>query len=320
MTVPDDRSQLSETPALGGAPVKEIEVHSSVANDLEEQKVTKRKRKEEESLDPRERRLQHWRNSIYAVGQVNVDWKGENPFRSHPAGHKPNERMAWSGVVCGSCLNGVGRIGNMAVFYSTTEDYDEVETNEEGVETVVKRKRPRPVCMVGPYWPINLCLTWPLILGISGWTLYIRVLHQNIVIIITWSICTFALCASLLLVSCTNPGILYRREKPPEGEEADWQWNDQAKTYRPSNARFDSECQVVIEAFDHTYVISSLSLGHIFVLDMLIFLTIFFVLNNSSCPWTGTGIGGGNMLYFKSFVFMVPVCIVYTVVLHMGFT
>jgi len=289
MTVPDDGSQLSETPALSGAPVKEI-VYASKTDDLEGQEVKQKKGNEQESLDPRERKLQHWRNSIYAVGCVNIDWKDENPFRSHPPGHKRNDQMSWSGVVCGSCLTGAGRIGNMAIFYTTTEEYESVETNEAGEERVVKRKRPRPVCMVGPYWPINLCLTWPLVLGISGWTLVTRVIHQNIVVIITWSLCTFAMCVSLLLVACANPGIQYRHEEAPAGEEGDWRWNDQAKTYRPSTARFDTECQVVIEAFDHT------------------------------CPWTGTGIGGGNMTYFKSFVFMVPVCIVYTVVLHMGFT
>ncbi|CAJ1966937.1 unnamed protein product [Cylindrotheca closterium] len=290
MTIKDDSSQLSETPALGGTPVnKEI----TTTDDVEGQKVTKRKKgnaQHQESSDPREQKLMHWRNSIYAVGRVNIDWKDENPFLSHPPGHKRNDNVAWSGVVCGSCLTCVGRIGNMAVFYSTMEEYEAVEKSEGREDRVVKRKRPRPVCMVGPYWPVNLCLTWPLILGISGWTLFTKVIYQNFVIIITWSLCTFALCASLLLVSCTNPGILYRHEEAPPGEEGSWQWNDQARTYRPSNARFDTECQVVIEEFDHT------------------------------CPWTGTGIGGGNMKHFKSFVFMVPVCIIYTVVLHMGFT
>jgi hypothetical protein len=55
------------------------------------------------------------------------------------------------------------------------------------------------------------------------------------------------------MVSWTNPGILYRQATVPEGEDdQDWRWNDQAKTYRPNHARFDNECQVVVEGFDHT--------------------------------------------------------------------
>lgn len=252
MTNPDDGSQLSDTPALSGASLNKDDNVSAV-DDLEDLDSTKKKGQEQESVDPRERKLQHWRNSIYAVGCVNIDWKDENPFIRHPQGHRRNGNLSWSGIVCGSCLTCADRIGNMAIFYSTIEEYEAVETSEEGEETKVKRKRPRPVCMVGPYWPINLCLTWPLILGISGWTLYSKVLDQNTAVIITWSICTFGLCASLLLVSCSNPGILYRHTEPPAGNGG-WQWNDQAKTYRPPNARFDTECQVVIEAFDHTYV------------------------------------------------------------------
>lgn len=254
MTVKDDESQLSQTPALNGVPL-EIEVAGDV--EKEEDKKKKKKEKEQDSSDPRDRKIQHWRNSIYAVGCVNIDWKDENPFLNHPSWHRRNPNLAWSGVLCGSCFTCADRVGNMAIFYSTTEEYEAVETSEAGEEIKVKRKRPRPVCMAGPYWPVNLCLTWPLILGISGWTLYTRVLHKDIVVIITWSICTFALCASLLLVSLSNPGILYRHAEPPQGEEGSWQWNDQAKTYRPSNARFDTECQVVIEEFDHTYVLIS---------------------------------------------------------------
>merc|ERR1711976_858390 len=138
----------------------------------------------------------------YAVGCVNVDWRDENPFCSHPPGHKMSAQLAWSGVAFGSCCTCVKRIGNMAVFWTKTEAYEEVQTNEAGEQSVVKRKRPRPFCMVGPYWPVNLCITWPLILGISGWTAYTKVIHQKLGVIISWSVCVFLLCASLLLVSC----------------------------------------------------------------------------------------------------------------------
>ena len=63
------------------------------------------------------------------------------------------------------------------------------------------------------------------------------------------------------MISCRNPGILYRHSQQPQPppssdnnntEEDEWRWNDQARSYRPKNARFDTECQVVIEGFDHT--------------------------------------------------------------------
>jgi hypothetical protein len=76
------------------------------------------------------------------------------------------------------------------------------------------------------------------------------------------------------MVSCRNPGILYRHAQPPptqsssssnttgneqheqqqqaQWESQQWRWNDQAKSYRPPKARFDPETQVVVEGFDHT--------------------------------------------------------------------
>ena len=77
-------------------------------------------------------------------------------------------------------------------------------------------------------------------------------MDQHIVVMITWGICTFLLIISLAMVSWSNPGILYRYAQPPEGEGGSWRWNDQASTYRPSHAKFDSDCQVVVEGFDHT--------------------------------------------------------------------
>mmetsp|Transcript_21876 Transcript_21876/g.62345 ORF Transcript_21876/g.62345 Transcript_21876/m.62345 type:complete len:187 (-) Transcript_21876:277-837(-) len=84
--------------------------------------------------------------------------------------------------------------------------------------------------------------------------------------------------------------VMYRYDERPEGEEGqDWRWNDQAQTYRPKEARYDPECGVVVEGFDHT------------------------------CPWTGTAIGSRNMFWFRIFTGMVPICIAWSIVLRVLF-
>ena len=43
----------------------------------------------------------------------------------------------------------------------------------------------------------------------------------------------------------------------------------------------------------------------------------FCVIAVGSCPWVGTAIGARNMFWFRTFVCMVPVCILYAVVVNM---
>jgi hypothetical protein len=229
----------------------------------------------------RQRKIQYWKDSDFAVGCVNVTWKDDQPswFRcsSSDGGYvgdngyyynnrNANNQYAISAIVCG-CL-GAGRVGNMPILAQTTENYDEeVIDNETGQVVSVRNKtRPKLLWVMGPYWTANLFITFPLIIGISGWICYYRVSKSHIAIIITWSIGTFLLIISLCMISCCNPGILLRHSQPPtpnnnnnnntdddtEELEEDWRWNDQARTYRPSDAKFDSECQVVVEGFDHT--------------------------------------------------------------------
>lgn len=78
------------------------------------------------------------------------------------------------------------------------------------------------------------------------------------------------------MVSCRNPGLLERRTEQDTATNS-FLWNEQVQSYRPPDALYCRECQVLIEDYDHL------------------------------CPWTGTGIGGGNMLAFKFFVGMVNV-------------
>lgn len=76
---------------------------------------------------------------------------------------------------------------------------------------------------------------------------------------------------SLFCVSCRDPGLMERVTDEEAGNAA-FLWNEQVGSYRPPGAMYCRECQVLIRDYDHL------------------------------CPWTGTAIGGSNMLAFKVFV------------------
>lgn len=217
--------------------------------------------KDPESLDARQRKILHWQQSPFAVGCVNVTWADDRTcFRPQKSRSldPPDSKVCCSAYVCG--FLGAGRVGNLAVLAQTTEEYDHVEeinddnaTGEQQQRTT-KRKRPKLLCVLGPYWPVNFFLTYPLIIGISFLTGWRNLKGASIAVIATWSFCTFLLLFSLAMVACRNPGVMYRHAERPDDvdDSAQWRWNDQAKTYRPPKARFDPECQAVIEGFDHT--------------------------------------------------------------------
>lgn len=209
--------------------------------------------KDDDELDPRERKVKHWEESPFAVGLVNVNWADDRPFcRPAESRHMPtNNNVCCSAIFCG-CI-GAGRVGNLAVLAQTTEEYDHIEVvdDETGERRTTRRKRPKLLWVVGPFWPVNLCITYPLIFGVSflvGWR---NIPYASAPFAIIFYILTGLLSVSLAMVACRNPGVLPRYSERPENA-ADWRWNDQAKTYRPPKARFDPECQAVIEGFDHT--------------------------------------------------------------------
>lgn len=76
------------------------------------------------------------------------------------------------------------------------------------------------------------------------------------------------------MVSCQDPGLIERRVQEDRASNS-FLWNEQVGSYRPPDALYCRECQVLIEDYDHL------------------------------CPWTGTGIGKKNMWAFKSFVLFV---------------
>jgi hypothetical protein len=168
-------------------------------------------------------------------------------------------------------------------------------TNDKG-EKVPKRVFD---CIVGPYWPMLVFVTYPLVLGISAWTakkaIFVSNYHPALVVV--WTVLTLGLCLALFLVSCSDPGILPKYIEPPspsdkmcddgsgEYSRLDWRWNDRVQSYVPRGAFYDTDCAVVVEQFDHT------------------------------CPWTGTAIGKKNMPAFQAFIFFLFSCLIMDVML-----
>lgn len=231
------------------------------------------------------RRLQQWKESPFACGFTMPTWKEERERGRHPG---DDELMPdTSGCLCCSSLVcpyvGAGRVGNMAVLHMTTEHVERIDTDEEtGDERVTRYKRPKIQCVVGPYWPMLLFVTYPLILVVSFLSLTTLLQDKPSVpgLLFVWTLMTVGLIVSLGCTACSDPGILYRIDEPPPQEESLYRWSDQTQTYRPRTAIYDTDTGVVVRGFDHT------------------------------CPWTGTAIGENNMLPFQTFVCLVFMCLV----------
>eukprot|EP00579_Thalassiosira_antarctica_P001645 CAMPEP_0201869132 /NCGR_PEP_ID=MMETSP0902-20130614/2757_1 /ASSEMBLY_ACC=CAM_ASM_000551 /TAXON_ID=420261 /ORGANISM="Thalassiosira antarctica, Strain CCMP982" /LENGTH=358 /DNA_ID=CAMNT_0048394581 /DNA_START=108 /DNA_END=1184 /DNA_ORIENTATION=+ len=239
-----------------------------------------------------------------------------------------------SAVICSRL--GAGRIGNMAILkerYVMVEVEDDGEDDEgqeqvdgfvdeeEGLslhqrnkssdndsnnsakKTKTKLVRKREIqLVVGPFWPMLLFITYPLIFGVSALTLWNGIPGKPWYVQIGWALMTGQLIRSLFNTGFRDPGMIQRHENPPPvnndgdldgedrsrrrigfrwgNEEGPWRWSDQAQSYRPKNSMYCPDCKVVIEEFDHT------------------------------CPWTGTAIGKKNMSSFQMFVGLVFVCLI----------
>eukprot|EP00934_Nitzschia_sp_Nitz4_P001065 Nitzschia sp. Nitz4//scaffold1_size375055//293179//297150//NITZ4_000316-RA/size375055-processed-gene-0.459-mRNA-1//-1//CDS//3329541165//1065//frame0 len=259
MTIPEDKESSNETNEESGDAVVEEptpEFEDLVASTAPESNAA-------ENVDTTpvppndayQRKIHHWKNSPFAVGCVNVHWKDDRKwFRPKECKHLPRHRDSmFSAYVCG-CI-GAGRVGNMAVLAQTTESYEHVEVDPEtGDRTTSQRERPKLLCVVGPFWYCNVFLTFPLVLGIPAWVIWRNVNSDTpLFVVVSYGLCVFVANFALAMIACRDPGILYRHKYAMEEE---WRWNDQAKTYRPRDARFDPDCQLVVEGFDHTYIMS----------------------------------------------------------------
>jgi hypothetical protein len=205
-------------------------------------------------------RTKVWLDSPWAAGLTEPTWldEMEKSRRRHPY-NDDDINTDSSGCLCCSAIVcpylGAGRVGNMAVLHSSTEWVEEVEQDEETGEKQVRRfTRPRLNIVVGPYWPMLLFVTYPIIFGVSGWAFYIAIWPGKIpvMLVLLWLACTVGLISSLAFTGCRDPGILYRHDAPPPQGENTWRWSDQAQSYRPRGAHFDSDTFVIVEDFDHT--------------------------------------------------------------------
>lgn len=141
-----------------------------------------------------------------------------------------------------------------------------------------ERKDGSPIVVAGPMWPFCMFVTVPIICVLSGFVLYFCMLQTKAPLPWWVAIIYAPLLAvtlfSLFMVSCRDPGLIERRTAQDPSVNA-FLWNEQVGSYRPPDALYCRECQVLIEDYDHL------------------------------CPWTGTGIGRKNMYAFKAFVIFV---------------
>jgi len=221
---------------------------------------------------------EHWKRSAFAAGCVPLSWKDDDL----PA-HQDHQRDT-TGCLCTSrllCRN-AGRVGNMVVLRQGNE-WVEAGTEVDGKMTILRRyQRPVLLCVLGPYWPMLLFVTYPLILLVSGYTWWHAIGRHPFVIQAGFYFFTIALLVALALTGCRDPGIAYRTAEPLDDT---WRWSDAAQSYRPRYAYYDCDTAVVVQGFDHT------------------------------CPWTGTAIGRNNMLSFQIFVCLIFVCMIMDIML-----
>lgn len=318
------------TPSMTVVPPSSLSLEDPTSSDLTAATITtastlgdESKQKENEngiSADVKQlemARTKKWKESPFAAAMTETTWEAErkrqfafwNNDRAyqrvgrHETSNDDNDeddsdydfRTDSTGCLCCSAMVcpylRASRLGNMAVLHSSTEKVEEVDEDLETGEVHVRRyTRPTLVCLVGPYWPMLVFVTYPIIFIVSGWAYYVSVGvgDKPFVLVAVWFILTGALILALGMTGCRDPGILYRHAKPPPQFENSWRWSDQAHTYRPRGAHFDVDTGVVVEGFDHT------------------------------CPWTGTAIGRKNMVFFQSFVCLVFICLIMDILLISG--
>ena len=238
---------------------------------------------ENENMTSSDLNMQHWQTSKYAVGPVNISWEDEKNKKFC----SDSFCLRLTGIMCHNKFFQARRIGNMVVFSKDDK------------------------WMCGPFWPMLAFVTYPLIFGVSGWCYVSKVSKMEVIIQLAWFIMTLFLILSLALTSFRNPGIWLRHS---EKESPNWIWNEQARTWRPRKARYDSECGCVIEDFDHTcpWTGMYLRLCEMFIIQMYQLNSLYAVVV------VGTAIGKGNMKAFHSFVGSVFLCLLIDVLLLSG--
>ena len=181
-----------------------------------------------------------------------------------------------------------GRVGNMVVIkggntWIPLPTYD-IDGGSEATEVAPE---PKFVLVLGPYWPVLLCFTLPLIIVLSAVTAFLAVFvpdksEHPCSIISLWMISTLGMFTALCYTSFVDPGILPRHKERPAKH---WRWNDNAQSFIPPDAIYEPDCKVVIEKYHHT------------------------------CLYTGTAIGKNNKTSFLVFVVFATLCLVQNIML-----
>ena len=212
-------------------------------------------------------------NEEFSVGKsIDPDW-GELEYTCRKCVNEdaPDGCCTFFSSFCCGVLCRAKRLGNMSVLCLTR--------TSDG--------RSNLHCVVGPFWPVLMFVTYPLILFFSGIVAIFHLQAAPLYLQVLWWGSTLTLVGALAFTGCRNPGIVRRWKAKPDGC-SHWIWSDQGRTYRPPRARYDGDCGVVIEEFDHT------------------------------CPWTGTGIGRRNMPAFQLFLCSLCTCIILDILLAGG--
>mmetsp|Transcript_22972 Transcript_22972/g.65093 ORF Transcript_22972/g.65093 Transcript_22972/m.65093 type:complete len:302 (-) Transcript_22972:1011-1916(-) len=236
-----------------------------------------------------------WIDGPFAAGDYESTWNAEYArFRSDPY-RQCLQSTQTDGAPCNCCsafccgMLGAGRVGHMAVLKQSVEVVEESVEEGDGDDqepTTRRYKRPKLDIVIGPYWPMLFCVTYPLIFGVSGLTLVTAIPKANPAIQLFWVVCTLGLIYALAMTAFKDPGILPRHLEPPGGQQ--WNWSEKAYSFRPRGAYFDPDTGVIVEGFDHT------------------------------CPWTGTAIGKKNMPAFQMFVGLIFFCLIFDIILLTG--
>jgi DHHC palmitoyltransferase len=99
------------------------------------------------------------------------------------------------------------------------------------------------------------------------------------------------------MVSCRDPGLM-ERVTDEEAGRGGWYWNEQVGSFRPPGALYCRECGVSERLFQ-----VKLERSPIILENLMSYLGQVLIEGyDHLCPWTGTGIGHGNMMAFKAFV------------------
>lgn len=197
-----------------------------------------------------QQRIKQWKEGPFATGYTDISWEADYNKLRHGFGDECGKAMNEEKMPCGCCSAivcmalGAGRVGNMAVLRERQERAEDGETKR------------RLLIVAGPYWPMLIFVTYPLILGVSTVTLVTVIPKIHPMVAVAWGICTISVILSLALTAFRDPGILPRYESPPPNNNGEWRWSDRAHTYRPRGAWYDPDTAVVVEEFDHTCVSS----------------------------------------------------------------